>query len=68
MLLTGKATIALLAVVKEAQEEEAERVTKQKVEDRLARRVEKEKLAAEKKVARLVKKAERRKAEAAEGG
>ena len=58
VLLTGDGTRALLRAAAEAAEE-VERVKRQKVEDRLAKRAEKEKEAAEKQAARLVKQAER---------
>ena len=64
VLLTGEATLALLRAVKEAAVEE-ERVKKQCVDDRLAKRAEKERLGAEKKAASVAKKAERAAAAAA---
>ena len=64
VLLTGEETIAALRAVREAEEAEAT-AKKQRVEDRKAKRDEKEKLTAVKKAERLVKKAARESAAAA---
>ena len=56
VLLTGDVTIAALRAVKEADEEEA-KAKRQRIEDRKAKRAEKEKLTAEKKAERLLKRA-----------
>lgn len=58
VLLTGDATIALLRAAKEAEEAEA-KAKKQRVDDRLAKKAENEKVAAEKKAAWVVVKAAR---------
>lgn len=58
VLLTGEETLQMMREAKEAVDEE-EREKRQKAEDRKAKRAEKEKVTAEKRASRLVKKAER---------